>query len=77
MGQGLKAAKEIKSHVFKMLTELKSRSRNDKGLITINDIRKAVNPDIVSRPEDLGAALNELDQAGQIHYDGTSEKIFM
>jgi len=60
-----------------MLTELKSRSRNDRGLITINDIRRAVDPEIVSRPEDLGAALCDLDQAGQIHFDATSEKIFM
>lgn len=69
----VKVTKEQKSAVFKALTQLKNSHKGDKGSFTLNELRKKVN----LSPQEIGAALGELDEAGHMHYDSSTEKIYM
>lgn len=60
--------KEQKSLVFKAITELKNRSKSDKGAISLKDLRKKIVEGLVSN-EEIGIAIKALDHDGHIHYD--------
>lgn len=69
-------SKQQKSIVFKALTELKNKTRNETGSITVKDLRKHIDIGILS-DEELGNVLKELDSDGRIHYENNEQKIYM
>ena len=76
MGQNLEVGKEQKKLVFKVITDLKKKSKSNSGAITLKDIRKKLEKDNISN-EEIGAAIAKLDGEGHIHYDPKEEKLYV
>lgn len=67
--------KEQKSLVFKALTDLKNKKRNDNGYILMKDLRNHI---LISTLSDaaLHQALQELDGSSNIHYVPNEARIY-
>ena len=68
--------KEQKSLVFKTITEINNHSRMNSKAISLKDIRRKLDENVISN-EEIGAAIKELDDEGHIHFDSQTEKIYM
>jgi hypothetical protein len=54
--------------VFKALTELKNKTRNENGTVTVKDLRKHIDAAVLS-DEELISVLKVLDADNRIHYE--------
>lgn len=70
------ATKEQKSIVYRAITELKNKNRNEAGSISFSELRNYI-PSAALNDDQMLAALLELDSDGRIHYEPKEEKIYL
>lgn len=71
-----KVTKEQKSLVFRAITELHNKSRNEGASISLNELRNQISAAALTT-EQLLTALSELDSDGRIHFESKEGKIYL